>query len=445
MAAVMVFCCLASSCKKGDDEFPDIVYPDDTTESEISGTVETVDETDTIPEITVASPYSQETISLLSKLYYCKTHDIMGENTGDTISLDYLASIDPDYIINCVVTSGEGASADNIEQWSNSGADVPDIFLTCEFSQLKNDGLLAPLNSYTAGNDMMSPGRIFLNSLGEMNYGGTLYGVPFYSSVILLAGNPAYIPSSGKLAFKNDVAHFDEYLSNINAEYDCIPLASGYDLVPYMNSAFAGDRSCSFMMRSEYIRDSVATHQIITDNINHMTELYNERLTSNLTYEGTNPIFVRKAGLWLISSSDIDYFNQYYPSGMYFVALPCSSEQGQMSPMTRLYSLCVSNMSDNKDFAAEFAAFMALDTDARLLLETLEPHTGFLPCVKSQDVWNIVTSEPQFGQTASFFYQALDRAVYYPSSTDPLYVSVTEYFANYGGNGFDAGACYGQH
>ena len=103
MAAVMVFCCLASSCKKGDDEFPDIVYPDDTTESEISGTVETVDETDTIPEITVASPYSQETISLLSKLYYCKTHDMMGENTGDTISLDYLASIDPDYIINCVV------------------------------------------------------------------------------------------------------------------------------------------------------------------------------------------------------------------------------------------------------------------------------------------------------------------------------------------------------
>ena len=80
-----------------------------------------------------------------------------------------------------------------------------------------------------------------------------------------------------------------------------------------------------------------------------------------------------------------------------------------------------------------------------LLLCRLEPDTGFLPCVKSQDVWNLVAEEPVFGQTASYFYQALDRTLCYPASSDPLYLAVTDYFASFDGSEFDAEACYGQH
>ena len=69
-----------AGCRKGEDEFPDVVFPEDTSAVSSEGT--TLPDPD-VPEsnvarITVASPYSDNTIKYLAKLYYCKSHDLLG-------------------------------------------------------------------------------------------------------------------------------------------------------------------------------------------------------------------------------------------------------------------------------------------------------------------------------------------------------------------------------
>ena len=444
-AFIMLLCMFATSCRGKGDDFPDIVYPDDEETSSTSSPSEPDDSDLSIQSITVASPYSAETIQYLVKLYYCKNNDMLGENTGGTISLDYLQSIDPNYIVNSILTSGEGASAENIEQWSNSNTDIPDVFLTGDVGPLKDKGLITPLNDLIAGSRLLSPGNVYTNALEQISYEGIYYAITYYSSVQVIAGNPEYIPSSGKLSFKCSTVQFEEYLAAIRDEHNTIPLSTGRDMVPYLLSAFNEDEPSSFMMYDEYKTNRTDSAEVINNTLRYISDLYSNGLSADLNSEGTNPVYARQAGMWLISSSEVLSWEQYYPSGLYYVALPLDSESSVINPMARLYSLCINNTSANKEFAASFAMFMALDSDARMLLERLEPQIGFLPCVRSQDVWSIVNSDSIWGQTAVYYYQILDRAVYCPSSSDPLYSSVADYLADYNGDAFNAEACYGQH
>ena len=443
LTVVMVMTCLVTSCRRKGSDFPDIDYPEDPEMTESSAETTPDDIDIIIPTITVASPYSNEAITYLAKLYYCKNNDLLGENTGATVSLDFLDGIDPDFIVDSILTSGEGASVDNILMWNLSDRGTPDVFLTDSVSAMQRNDLICPLNEYISDSVLLSPGRVYSGALNSVAFNGSYYAIPFYETVMVLAGNTDYIPSSGKLSFKNSTTQFEEYLSSMKAEYNCIPLSSGYDLAPYLNSAFVDDNAVSFMMHDEYRTDNAATVEIIGNTLGYLNGLYSNGLTANLSDNGTNPVFARQAGLWLITSSEVSNWEQYFPSSLYYVALPCSSDSASITPMARLYSLCVNQYSASKEFASEFALFMALDPDARMLLERLEPQVGFLPCVKSQDVWNIVTEETIFGQTASYYSQALDRAVYCPSQTDDLYIAVTDYLSNYNGGAFDAGACYG--
>ena len=434
-----------AGCRKGEDEFPDVVFPEDTSTVSSEGT--TLPDPD-VPEsnvarITVASPYSDNTIKYLAKLYYCKSHDLLGDRKGDTVDLDFLDGVDPDFIVRSVLTPVEGASVDNITQW-NKDNNAPDIFLTSQLSEMKSRSLIDPLNNYISDESLLSADRVYVGAVDQNTDKGLLYGIPYYSSVMLMVGNSEYIPGSGKLAFKYDREQFRNYLEEIDKEYEVIPLSSGNDMIPYVTSAFTSDMRCSFMMNEEYRYDRDHTIGLVQLSLDYIGRLYKEGLTKNTTQEGSNPVFSRYAGMWLASSSEIENWNNYYPAGIYLVSLPMADPSHSVVPMSTLYSLCVNSSSEEKEFAVRFASFMALDPDARMLTERLEHHTGFLPCIKSSEVWNYITTDPLFGQAATFYYQTLDNAVYCPPTTDKLYSTVADYLSGYSGGDFDPEACYGQ-
>lgn len=444
LAAVMLIGTFAG-CRKGEDEFPDVVFPEDTTSVSSEGT--SLPDVD-IPEsnvanITVASPYSDRTVKYLAKLYYCKQNALMGDMTGESIDLDFLDGIDPDFIVRSVLTPVEGASADNITQW-NRDNNAPDIFLTSQIADMKRNSLIEPLNEFISDDSLLSADRVYVGSVDQNKDNGLLYGIPYYSSVMLIIGNYEYIPGSGKLSFKNDKKMFDSYLKEIAKDYEIIPLSSGYDMVPYISSAFAGDTRCSFMMNEEYRYSRESAMETIGHVFDYVTEMYKDDLTRNTTSEGSNPVFSRAAGMWLASSAEIENWNSYYPAGIYVVSLPLNDAGNSVIPMATLYSLCINSSSQEKGFATDFASFMALDPDARMLTERLEHMTGFLPCIKSSDVWNYINTDPLFGQAATVYYQTLDNAVYCPPTSDKLYTSVIDYVSGYNGGDFDPEACYGQ-
>ncbi len=444
LALAVAFCSVLSGCNKGNDEFPSVTFPEDTSvpSSSASTRESTVPEAD-IYNITVASPYSYSTVQYLAKLYYCKTHDMMGENTGNTISLDYLDGIDPDFIVSSVLTPVEGATVDTVTLWNNDNR-APDVFLTSQVTEMKNNDLIIPLNDHLSDNPLLSSGRVFISAVEQDMYDGLMYAVPYYSSVMLLVGNSEYIPSSGKLPYKPDVRQFRSYLEEIGREYDCIPLSSGRDLIPYINSAFNDDRSCSYMLCDEYRINKDNTMAVIDKTLGYINGLYGEGLTADYTSGGSNPVFSRNAGIWTASSSEIPNWDRYYPAGIYLASLPAEDNTGNISPMTTLYSFCVNKNTVNKEFAADFAAFIALDSDARMLTERLEYLNGFLPSINSSEVWETITDDPVFGQLAGLYYQHLDKAVYCPGVNDRLFISVSDYLASYKGGAFDPEACYGK-
>ena len=443
MTSVVLLAGVVSGCKNKKNDFPAIEYPEDVqTEPSSQNSTDPSEDQTRVSNIIVASPYSQNTIMYLSKLYYCKAHDLMDENTGATVELEYLDGIDPDFIVDSILTSGDGASVENIISW-NEGGNPPDIFLTGRVDEMRRQSLIEPLNNYIADNSLYSSGKIYVNALKQVTSGGSVYGIPFYSSVVLIAGNADYIPSTGKLPFKNSNEQFYEYLQTIKSEMTCVPLSSGYDMVPYINSSFA-DAPCSFMMRDEYRRDKEYALSVIADTLEFANALYSEGLSANQTSDGTNPIYARQAACWVTRSSDIASWVTYYPNKIYLLDLPSAPDADDVTPMASLYSFCVNVESSNKDFAADFASFLALDPDARMLIERLEHQTGFLPSIKSSDVWSYITSDEVFGAAALVYSQSLDNAVYCPPLNDSLYISVTEYFASYNGGVFNPEACYGQ-
>ncbi|MCR5061246.1 MAG: extracellular solute-binding protein [Saccharofermentans sp.] len=443
LASLMCFSFIGSGCRHKGNEFPVIEYPENIkTEPSSEETSASEDDHAGVSNITVASPYSQNTIQYLSKLYYCKRHDLMDENNGSTIELEYLDGLDPDFIVDSILTSGEGASVDNIISWNEEG-NAPDIFLTGRVDEMRRQGLIEPLNDYIAENTLYSSGRIYVNALRQVTNNGSVYGVPFYSSVVLIAGNADFIPSTGKLSFKNSTEQFYEYLQTIASESSCIPFSSGYDAVPYINSAFS-DAPCSFMMRDEYKRDKATALEVIGVTLEYVNRLYREGLSSNVTSDGTNPVFGRQAACWVASSSDISGWITYYPNKLYLLDLPSSADSSEATPMASLYSFCINSESSSKEFAADFASFMALDPDARMLIERLEHQSGFLPSIKNAEVWSFITSDEVFGAAALNYSQSLENAVYCPPLNDSLYISVTEYFASYDGGVFNPEACYGQ-
>ena len=170
---------LFTGCRKSGEDYPSVVFPENSDSENTSSTDESSDPSDIdITSITIASPYSDQTIQRLAKLYYCKQHDLMGENTGDSIDINYLDGIDADFIVSSILTSGEGASSETISQWNND-QNSPDVFLTGSFKDMITSGEIISLNEFLADDSSLSSTNLFSGSIDQVSGDGMLYGIPF--------------------------------------------------------------------------------------------------------------------------------------------------------------------------------------------------------------------------------------------------------------------------
>ena len=447
LLCVSLACTLFTGCKKGDDVFPSIVLPDvppDASEE----TEESRDPSDVsdISRLEVALPYSDLTIQCLAAMLYCKNNGLWdSSDTGLSVDTTYLSSVATNYVITNMGCGSTGATLENVRAWSGSDG-LPDLFLAQDSSAVRAAGFAADLNGYLSDNPYLSGQNVYAGALTADSDNGVFYAVPHYCSAKIMLGNIEFIPSErGKLQTKNTTEDLREYLEEIYDEYSCAPFSSAYELIPYLGSAFNGDAPTSYMVCDEYYRNRDQAKEIIDGASAYVRELYSSSLASDLI-DGADPVYSRKAALWVDSSANVRAWSEYYPDSLYLLHLPCEDASNAGVPYVSTYSLCVSKNSQNGAFASEFAAFISYDTDAQLLIYRLENMTGLMPLTRNDAVWDLISDDALFGHMASDFRQTMDNAVYCSDSYDSkVFTRTNEYTAEFvkQDEDFDPEKCYG--
>ena len=425
---------LFTGCKNGDDLFPSIPPENGETEStepsESSSDPVTNEE---IRQLHVALPYSDQTIQCLAAMLYCKNNGIWDSSeTGLTVDTGYLTSVASNYVVTNYGCGITGVNLELLKSWEADNS-MPDLFLAQDSSSVYKAGYSEALNDYLSDSKYLNVQSIYSGALTADSSEGVFYSVPHFCSAKIVMGNTEYIPSgTGKLQTKNTTDNLKDYLSAIRKEHrSIVPFASAYELIPYLGSAFNGDNRTSYMLFDEYLKDKDSATTISNKAASYVKSLYSSSLASDFA-GGADPVYSRKAALWVDSSADIRVWADYYPGSLYLLHLPCADATNVGIPYLSTYSLCVSKGSSNGDFASEFAAFISFDPDAQLLIYRLEDMTGFMPLTRNDAVWDLVSGDKLFGHMAADFRQTMDNAVYCPDSFDSrLFTKTNEYTAEY--------------
>jgi len=368
-----------TGCNVEEDVFPDIVFSSESNEtslsSDYSGQID-----NGFHELTVALPVNEETVNLLLKLYYAKNNDLFpSEMNGGDISIEYLNAINTPWVVNTVFTTNNGESTETLQALEDEGI-LPDIFLAYDMNSLISDGIVQPFDQYLSSDESLLSSGIYLNELEALRYGDSHYGIPFYSSVYLLAGSREYLPDDGVPSYSMSADELYEYIRSI----------------PGINS------DGSVYITRFYDADSLTP--FLGEDYSLM--IANEGLSSVTDSFGADPRVSRTCGMWLMNSAETDTWNTYYPDGLYFTMLPSENVNAVV------YPLCLSADSDDAEFAADFAAFICYDRDAQMLLRRLESLRGFFPPVSARGVWDEMSADEVFGAQSMLYEQYMPNAVF---------------------------------
>ncbi len=371
-----------TGCNVEEDSFPNLVFPEVTVEtSDVND--DTSYSINDFHEITVALPLSEQTINVLMKLYYAKNNDLFpSEMNGGDISIEYLNAINTPWVVNSVLTTYTGENTDTLQTLEDNGI-APDIFLASDIEGFISDGSVVAWDQFLYSDESVLSSSVYLNEFEALRYDDAHYGIPFYSSVYLLAGSREYLPEDGIPSYtmtSEELHDFIRSIPGINSDGSAY-ITRFYDaesLTPYLGEDYS-------------------------------SSLINEGLSSVSDSFGADPRVSRTCGMWLMNSAEFDTWNYYYPDGLYFTMLPTDRVNAVV------YPLCLSAESDDAEFAAGFASFICFDRDAQMLIRRLESLRGFFPPVSSSGVWDEMSSDESFGAQSMLYEQYMSNAVYSPA------------------------------
>ena len=449
-AASLALCMtlLLGACSRESVVFPSLnEVPSNTKQAETEPSSRDKTDTDGIRSLKVALPYSDETVRCLSAMFYSKNNGTWDSTvSGADVNIEALSATATNYVIKNTGVTNDGASLENLKGWRTSGEE-PDLFLASDFQSAADAGLATDISVYASRTQYIDGAKIYAASMSSQLENGKLYGLPHYCAATVIFGNRDYVPKDGRIQAKYTPEEFTKYLEQTYSTYKCIPLSSGYKLMPYLGSCFANDRAVSYMMRNEYMSNKESAETVVNAASGYIRKLYDSKMSANADKDGADPVFSRTAALWVDSSASCRTWEEYYPDKLYFLQLPCSNTSNPGVPYLRAYSLCVSQKCEDMQFAVDFASFISYDEDAQLLIYRLENMEGLMPLVRSGKVWNMAGNEGVFGTMVNDIRQAMDNAVYCPGSFDNrMYRKTNEYTILYFGvsnEKFNAEACYG--
>ena len=154
-ALTAAFLCLAfcvSACKREENVFPEL--PGEPEASAPALETETSEgETKSIRTLSVALPYSDDTVRYLSAMFYMKRSGTWDDMyTGADIDLASLDGISTDFVITNSEVPSKGADLVTIKSWDDNGS-LPDVFLAQDCSSVYSGGYCTALNDYISDSE----------------------------------------------------------------------------------------------------------------------------------------------------------------------------------------------------------------------------------------------------------------------------------------------------
>lgn len=397
--------------------------------------------TENAPEIIrIAAPFSQETMTFLVRLYTAKKYESLGMGvTGQTVSLDYLSTVQPEFAVEVINTSITGADYSSIMNWSKSGT-VPDIMLTDSIAELTDRGFVLPMDQYLAKNDLVLPSHAYYDMLTLFEKSGKRYGIPFSASVAVIFYNSEILNKTGiPVSFEPDMEVLMEYASFIHRynedqsdpESAVFPFFSASELFPYLPSSFDSDAKY-FAFEEGYIDvDSDAFIKSIEYIRSYKSHSFIEGLTAEEISEyfgALHPIIAKRVAFWAGRSDEVSRWANYMPHTLGLAPIPndLGLESGPFA--VTVYPLCVSSDTLHPGYSVDFATFISLDADAILLRLRLENHEGFIPVIKSPEVWMATFADATYCGPLVTLKDSMDWAYYTPIGNNPAFLTETEMF-----------------
>jgi|GEM_PF-728220 len=457
MALVLVCSIFLTSCtSKPDSEFPDVSFPDGTQDTETSDstseTSEQITESDK-PFIRVAAPISSENAKLLALLFTAKRHGLLPEGeTGATVSISFLRTLEPEFYIESLQTPSTGATYDMTSSWIRDDV-APDIIFANSLSQFYRNGALLPLSDMLASSPYLAPDHIYTEMLSTCSYDDTLYAIPYAASAEIIFWNNELLTTAGEdfLPFEISLPQMEEITSQVltlnevtkseennekqeDAEGDepsetdmtlSKLVYAFYDpssllvTLPYSfdpNSAWFLHNESGFDFESGVFHQTVTSLRSLAATPEFCVETLDEA-AREAAFGMMDPRISGRVAAWCGNTQDIVYWTSTLPD--IDVSRIPSQQYAGLSPLAlTVYPICVSSQTELPKLASEFAAFLALDSDAILLTDRLENREGFLPVVNSDTVWRIVFENKNFGDELLTFKAYMPEAIYNPQTND---------------------------
>jgi len=437
---IFIFSFSLTSCSNNKSKFPTVPQTVTATTTGKSVSVETSAAQSSPISIRLAAPLSEETAEYLAKLYTAKKNDMLGVGiTGQTVSTAFLDTIKTEISVEVISTALTGANLSAYQTWIQSGM-TPDVLLTDNVTDLMERGYLASVDDIMAGNALLSPANVYPDMIDQFMIEGQFFGIPYYASVSIIFINNEVLNSAGfVLPFEADTDAILEaatLVSLLNEDREdpgslVIPMYSGTELLPFLPPSFDSDvgymaeHAGKIDVDSEGFRDSVQFLRKFDTSFSVSSMSREERETVFGTFD---PITSKRVAMWVGRSDEIARWSNYMPFTLGIAQIP-SQKAGTLSrPALTVFPLCVSSQSDHPVEAASFAAFIALDPDAILLRQRFENHEGFIPVVKSNDVWDQCFSNAKYCGSFYKYKGLMSEAYFCPFVSDPVFDDQTEAF-----------------
>lgn len=437
-AAVLLSLLIGASfwggCSYSDSNpFPKVTQPSETASQSTASPVPSdssdpsATTSEEIPVLRVAAPITNGTAQYLLKLYTAKQNSILGEGVdGSNVSLQVLDSVKPSFAVEILQTPSSGVMDDTLKRWQDNGI-YPDIVLSGSLSSFYSSGTVIPLTDYLASNPLLAPSDIYRPMLDALHIDGELCGIPYSASAKILFANRDVLAKAGinTVPFEmdlNSLLTISESVSKLNSVTALLPdrLFAFYEpseLLPFLPSSYSGSADWFMFNGSAFEFNASSFRKAVTFLRDYVSAGYSvESLTPEQRAEAFATLDPRLSGnvaMWVGSTEDISLWTNTAFS-VSISQLPSENKDKAAPLPLTVYPLSITSSCKNPQLAADFAAFIALDTDAILLTVRLEGTDGMLPVVTSDAVWETMVEKQPFGGNLMLLKSKMNDAYFDP-------------------------------
>ncbi len=423
---------LLSACSMdADNTYPSLVTTGETGSATQETTTQTTESQPVTNQITVALPLDAQALEAMRLLYLAKESDLLtqvaGQYIGLDVQLDDLKQFDQgDQSMSLElfqVSPTTGVTRDQVSIWRAADS-LPDILYTKSVAGSLGIDQCYDLSQALYGNSLLQPGQIVVPALENCQTGGQLLALPYMLSTQAVYLNQTLLAQLG-LELPSETWTWEDFINFSEAAGQAIEaqgLGAGSGLLvelaedeqaltDQLNQAvFVLDEPTAFLEPLSLDLSTMSSWPFWTGSAFDFTQpacLLAVEWLSPLVLQGYTPLHldasqialvpsltgIRSQGRVLMWLDDSTRLTDYKAAGLTIRTLPLPQQDSRLAMTAGV--LAVAAASDSPDLAAQFAAFLALDADALLMLSRYQTFDGQVPMLTDAMVWQHLTFNQQ--------------------------------------------------